>query len=104
VEQSTAQATSADSSQPSGSELFPQEGQQSTKPSGPYVENKTRTKLIIAAKSVGWDVKKDSHDDQLHKFLKEKYAIESLTEIPVSLFDQILKEVGNSGAVKMNLK
>jgi phage recombination protein Bet len=90
--------------QPSGSELFgPPPGQQ-TKPAGPYVENKARTKLIIAAKAVGWNVQKDSHDDQLHKFLKERYAIESLSEVPAVLFDQILKEVGNSGNVKMNLK
>lgn len=95
----------AHGSQPSSEELFgPQPGQGKAKLEGPYVENKARTKLIIAAKAVGWNVQKDSHDDQLHKFLKEKYGIESLTEIPASLFDQILKEVGNSGAVKMNLK
>lgn len=89
--------------QPSGSELFPQPGARE-RPEGPYIADKARTKLIIAAKAVGWNVQKDSQDDPLHKFLKEKYAIESLREIPVSMFDHILKEVGNSGKVNMNLK
>lgn len=103
VEQPTPQATSVASNQPSGDELFgPQPGQ--SKPAGPYATTKQITKLIIAAKASGVDIKKDSHDDIIHKMLKANYGIESLTEIPVAQFDEILKLASNAGPVKVNAK
>jgi len=50
------------------------------------------------------DIKKDSHDDVIHKTLLEKYHIESLTEIPVAMFEEILKFASNAGPVKVNAK
>jgi hypothetical protein len=103
VEQATAQDTSVASDQPSGAELFPQQGQPS-KPAGPYITNKQVTKLVIAAKASGVDIKKDSHDDVIHNALQQRYGIVSLTEIPAALFDEILSFASNAGPVKVNAK
>lgn len=104
VDSSTAQANNAGhGSQPSGEELFPQPGQQS-KPAGPYITQKQVTKLIIAAKASGIDIRKDQHDDLIHKTLLEKHGIQSFTEIPVAMFEDILKWASNAGPVKVNAK
>jgi phage recombination protein Bet len=88
---------------PTSAEIFGPTGGPS-KPSGPYITQRQVTKLIIAAKASGVEIKKDSHDDVVHKTLREKYGIESLTEIPVSMFDEILKFASNAGPVKLNAK
>jgi hypothetical protein len=50
-------------------------------------------RLFVHAASAGINVVKDSHDDQLHQMLKAKWGIESLKEIPQSLFETILEEL-----------
>lgn len=92
-------------SQPAGDELFgPQPGQGKAKPEGPYITTKQVQKLIISAKASGVDIKKDSHDDVVHKTLLEQYGIESFTEIPAAMFEEILKWASNAGPVKVNAK
>ena len=102
-EESKTRTEGTEQSQPTGTELFPQAGQR-PKPEGPFISDKQRAKLIIASKAVGWSVTKDSKDDPLHKFLLDRYGVISLTEVPSAVFEEILKAVGNSGDVKMNLK
>lgn len=63
------------------------------KPEGPYVPQEKLKRLFIHAASAGIIIVKDSHDDQLHKELKAKWGINSLKEIPVTLFETILEEL-----------
>jgi hypothetical protein len=63
------------------------------KPEGPYVPQEKLKRLFIHAASAGIIMVKDSHDDQLHKELKAKWGINSLKEIPVTLFETILEEL-----------
>jgi phage recombination protein Bet len=65
----------------------------SGKPAGPYVPQEKLKRLFIHAASAGITIVKDSHDDQLHQILKAKWNIESLKEIPVSLFEDVLAEI-----------
>jgi len=65
----------------------------STKPSGPYVPQEKLKRLFVHAASANISIVKDSHDDELHKMLKAKWGIESLKEIPVTLFETILEEI-----------
>jgi phage recombination protein Bet len=67
-------------------------------PAGPYVEK--YQKLFVIAAGAGIKVVKGSHDDELHKYLKKKWGIESVKQIPVSLWDRVLEDVGKSLAVK----
>lgn len=64
------------------------------KPLGPYIGDQKRKKLIMVSKAAGVEIVKDRHDDALHNMLLEVYGIESITEIPDRLFDEILKRSG----------
>lgn len=65
-----------------------------SKPSGPYVPQARLKKLFAICAAKGIKVVKDSHDDDLHKMLREKWGIASVKEIPESQFDAILKVLG----------
>jgi len=67
-------------------------------PAGPFVEK--FNKIFVIAAGAGIKVNKGSHDDELHKYLKTKWGIESVKQIPVSLWDRVLEDVGKSLAVK----
>lgn len=87
-------ATRVMATQPVGGELFAQPGTAKPKPEGPYVSDQKRKKLITVAKVAGVTVVKGSHDDKLHQLLKERYNIDSMSEIPETLYDEILKIIG----------
>ena len=71
-----------------------------SKPAGPYVEQAKLKKLFAVAAAAGISVKKDSHDDQLHEELSKRWGIQSLKEIPVSMYDEVLKTFGKDLKVK----
>jgi len=77
-----------DKPEPKGEVLPP-----STKPAGPYVDQSKLKRLFVHCAAAGIDVVKDSHDDALHKMLKARWNIESIKEIPQSLFEEILNAV-----------
>lgn len=72
----------------------------SSKPEGPYVASDKRKRLFAVCASKGITVVKDSHDDALHKMLKEKWNIDSINEIPVRLFQEILQTIAPEMKVK----
>jgi phage recombination protein Bet len=71
-----------------------------SKPEGPYVAQEKLKKLFAICASAGIKVVKDSHEDELHKKLKEKWGIESVKEIPVKLWEKVLEEIAPELKVK----
>lgn len=105
VKNEPANENAGPSAQPTGGELFgPGPDAQSSKPAGPYITQKQLAKLVIASKASGIEVKKDDHTDAVHQFLLKDYGIASMSEIPQSLFEEILKKASNLGPVKLNAK
>lgn len=70
------------------------------KPEGPYVAADKRKRLFAVCASKGWAINKDSHDDPLHKLLKEKFNIDSIAEIPVKMFSEVLNAINPDIKVK----
>lgn len=65
----------------------------SAKPVGPYASKQRVQKLCAVARAAGINVT-DNHEDALHKMLADKYGIQSLNEIPETLYDEVLKAAG----------
>lgn len=70
------------------------------KPAGPYAPQERLKKLFAAAAGAGIKVVKDSHDDDLHRILKEKWGIESVKEIPLAIFDEVVRTIAPNLKVK----
>lgn len=93
--ESKSQTPEPDGDQPTADDLFPKPGA-AEKPTEKtaYVSDGQLKKLLAVARGVGIEVKKDSKEDALHKLLKERFNIESLREIPESIYAEVLRLTG----------
>src|SRR5260370_18548321 len=60
-------------------------------------------RLFVHAASAGIVVEKDSHDDQLHKLLKAKWNIDSIKEIPLAIFEEVVRSEEHTSELQSHL-